>query len=737
MNKYLKPSSRIRIITLAILTLGIFSAASVRLMQFQIVEGKQHYEEAVTKTTSTYQVQASRGDIVDRYGRILATSEVAFNVVFDWSFVNRKQLNQTIHQLIDLFKQSGVAWVNELPIDYNGGNYLFQSGKESQIDKMKKKIVIGLYADEQNCIDRMMERYEINDYPVVEENGTYQFDESKSKEIKEFQQQLQSTLNLSKEQTQTAQQCMEAVLANPSKFPYYTQQEAFEIAVVRYTMENREFSVNNRYTFAENISEDTIVNIKEHGYLFPGVDVVQETSRVYKNEDVASHLLGFVGPIYAEEYAELKKRGYQLNDIVGKSGVESLMENELRGENGEVKITQNAQGDIISTQTTVEAIAGNTVRLTIDYEFQKRIQQIVTDFMVNGNYQKTMHDSPGAAVVVLDNKSGEVLACVSYPNYSMEQFKNDYASLSEDPLKPMYNRALYGLYAPGSSFKPIVGTAAIMEGLENRNSTIYCSNPYREFGETYQPRCLQDHHSGSTNILEALHWSCNIYFYDTGRRMGIDKINEYATQMGLGVDTGIEIGSAKGRVASRELSEQLDGVWNPGSVAQASIGQNYTQITPISMACEAMTIANKGVRYQTRLIDAVLDYEGNILTEKESSVANEGFVISDEAYEAVKDGMILAGQKISGASSLRSLPYQVAVKTGTPQTVSASRTNNDFVAFTINGEDSISVSCMIEGAGSGASGLLRAILDAYDECKNLGIVESNPQYPQDFDEILS
>ncbi|MGI5959963.1 MAG: peptidoglycan D,D-transpeptidase FtsI family protein [Massiliimalia sp.] len=744
MSKTVKSSSRVRIIVLASTTLAIFAAASVRLMQFQIVEGEEYYQEAVTKTTSTYSVQASRGDIVDRYGRVLATSEVAFNVVFDWSFVDKQELNQTIYQLIKLFREENVAWVNELPIDYNGGNYAFQAGRDDDVDSMKKKIDVQLYATVDNCISQMKSRYGINDYPIEEKDGKYVFSEGQDKKVKELQKNLQDTLSVSSEETQTAEQCWELIQQNPDEFPVYSEQDAFDIMAVRYSMEKREFSYNNRYTFAENISEDMIINIKEHGYLFPGVDVAQETTRVYKNGDVASHLLGFVGPIYAEEYAELKADGYQLNDIVGKSGVESLMEKELRGENGTVRITQNAQGDVISTQTDVEAKAGNTVQLTIDYEFQKRVQEILTDFMVNGNYTKTPMPEgtkPGASVVALDCNTGEVLAAVSYPNYSIDQMKNDYSTLATDEAKPMYNRALYGTYAPGSSFKPVVGTAALMEGLETPTSLIDCTGTYRYWADRgdpdFLPKCLRDHHSGPINIMTALQWSCNIYFYDTGRRLGIDTIHEYATQMGLGVDTGIEIGSSKGQVASKELTEKLGGQWEEGDIVQAAIGQNNTMVTPISMACEAMTIANKGVRYETHIIKGVQDYQGNVLSTKEPVVANEGFTIDDSTYGAIKQGMILAGAKITGVNNVTDLPYEVAVKTGTPQTLSLSQTNNDFIAFTVNGDRSIALSCMIEGAGNGASGLIRAILEAYDECCELGEAETSPQYPQSLDDILS
>lgn len=726
-KKYTHHSPRVRIIGLAFFILFLCGAAGIRLMQFQVVKGADLYEEAMTTTISTYTVQASRGDITDRYGRKLATSEIGYNVVFDWAFVDRTELNKTIHTMIEIFKNENVQWVNELPILYNGGNYVIESGKEDEADAMKKLIKVQLYASEKDCVDRMMSRYEINDYPILEKEGKYKFDEDREDDVEDLKDELKLPSNA------TAEECMEKIKANPDEFPIYSQEDAFEIAAVRYTMEKMEFSFSNRYTFAENIPIDLVMKIKEMSYLFDGVDIEEKATRVYKNEDVASHILGDVGLI--QDYSKYKDKGYPMNAIVGNSGIEETMEDVLRGEDGQVRLTQNAKGDVISTDVVKEAVAGDTVQLTIDYEFQKRLQKIIGDFIESGSYTPSTRPAQGGSIVVLDVKSGEVLGAATYPNYSIDQLKNDYHTLEENPLRPMYNRALYGTYRPGSSFKPVVGVAALSEGvLSSGTETVYCGRVYQHWDQ-FKPICQGSH--GNINVMNALRVSCNIFFYEMGVRLGIDKVHEYGEKMGLEGKTGIEIGEATSRVASKERTEELGGIWYEGDIAQASIGQNNTSVTPIAMACEAMAIANKGTVYETHVIDAVLDYEGNLKKEIQPKVRSS-FDMPDSVYDPIKTGMIYAGQRITGQYSLSGLGYEVAVKTGTPQTDSTGkRMNNDFIAFTINGEDSIAISCMIEDVGSGASTLIRQIIDAYEECKELGKMETTPQYPQNLSEILS
>ena len=734
MGKYIVPSSRVRIIALAIVIMLLYAGASLRMMQFQIVQGDDFLTQVQTNTTSSYDIQAARGDITDRYGRVLATTKAGYNVVLDWGFVDREHLNELIYKMIKLFREEGVEWVNECPIEYSGGNYVFQEEKESEITQMRQSVLrLGNYATAENCVDKMLTRYDINNYPIYEQDGEYVF--SSDEDRKEDIQELKESLGLSADAT--AAECMEKMLENPDEYPIYSEQDAFDIAAVRYSMERKEFSSNNRYTFAEDISSELVVKVKELGYVWKGVTVEEIPTRVYLNEDIASHLIGYVGPIYAEEYDELKEQGYQMNDTIGKAGIEQTMEDVLKGTDGRVEVLQNESGEIIETNVLEEAVAGNTVRLTIDSVLQKKVQDIMEDFMNTYNSSSRTYPCKGGAIVIVDVKTGELLACASCPNYTIEEFKTDYASLLEDSREPLFNKAVQGLYRPGSSFKPIVATGGLMEGLITRDTLITCSNPYMYFAPSYTPSCLQMSHSGPINVLTALRYSCNIFFYDTGRRLGSEKLTYYANQMGMGVDTGLELSQPTGQIGSEALADELqeDGVgegWNPGDILQVSIGQGLTLVTPLSMASEAMTIANKGTRYETHLVDSVWDYEGNLIEETQPVVANEGFTIPNEAAETVKDGMVEVSQTIR---NLRNSGYSVAMKTGSPQTSSVERINSDFIGFYPAEDPEIAISCIMVDA-DGSSSMMVEILQAYEEAKQQAQQETTQQYPQELDDIL-
>lgn len=735
MGKYIVPSSRARIIALAIVIMLLYAGASLRMMQFQIVQGDDFLTQVKTKTTSSYDVQASRGDITDRYGRVLATTKAGYNVVLDWGFVDLENLNQLIYKMIKLFREEGIEWVNECPIEYSGGTYTFVDEKETEIDRMRQQVLrLGNYATAENCVDKMLTRYDINNYPIYEKDGEYVFssDEDREEDIKE----LKESLGLSSDAT--AAECMEKMLENPDEYPIYSQQDAFDIATVRYSMERKEFSANNRYTFAEDISSELVVKVKELGYVWKGVTVEEIPTRVYLNDDIASHIIGYVGPIYAEEYEELKKQGYQMNDTIGKDGIEKAMEDVLKGKDGKIEVLQNESGEIIETNVLEEAVAGNTVRLTIDSVLQKKVQDIMENFMNEYNAKNPKYPCKGGAIVITDVKTGELLACASCPNYTIEEFKTDYESLVEDSKQPLFNKAVQGLYRPGSSFKPIVATGGLMEGLITRTSTVNCSNPYMYFAPSYTPSCLQLSHSGPTNVITALKYSCNIFFYDTGRRLGSEKITYYANQMGMGVTTGLELNQPSGQIGSEALANELqeegqgDG-WRPGDIIQTSIGQGLTLVTPLSMVSEAMTIANKGTRYETHLVDSIWDYEGNLIEETQPVVANEGFTIPDDAAETVKDGMIEVSQTIV---NLRSSGYSVAMKTGSPQTNSAGdRINSDFIGFYPANDPEIAISCLMVDA-DGSSKMMVEILKAYEDAKAQAEQETTQQYPQEFDDIM-
>ena len=357
---------------------------------------------------------------------------------------------------------------------------------------------------------------------------------------------------------------------------------------------------------------------------------------------------------------------------------------------------------------------------TIDYNFQKELMQILSDFIDHFNKTNKQNKQVTAASIVVMDKTGGLLACISYPYYDIGDYLTKYNELATRPDKPLNNWALNGLYRPGSTFKPVVAAGALTEGIITPSSTVFCDGAYHYWpGWQPPPSCLQvGHHHVSLDLRSALKWSCNVYFYDTGRRLGIEKMDEYAQKFGLGVETGLEISNSKGR-----LTKKTDEDWQEGNVIQAAIGQMNTQVTPLQMALEAQTLANHGTRYNAHLIKGILSNDGKTVLDLKAPTVASSFDLSDEAFSAITDGMIMAGETIGRPNQLTDFGYQVAVKTGTPQTT-VTKTNNGFISFAPVDDPEVIISCMIEG-GSNSNQLIRRILLAYQKYKNGPPAESD------------
>ena len=402
-----------------------------------------------------------------------------------------------------------------------------------------------------------------------------------------------------------------------------------------------------------------------------------------------------------------------MNDVIGISGLESAYEEQLRGQDGVETITRDSDGVIIDTSITTEPQPGKTVMLTVNSEFQKavdealarNVQQIADTYGV---------DASAGAVVVIDVKNGGILACSNYPSYDQNLYSTQYSTYSADPGLPLYNRALQGLYTPGSTYKPSVAVAALLSGIIDRNSTVYCNGVYNYFSD-YHPRCTRHGHSGDIDVVTAIKWSCNIFFYDVGRRTTSDVYDDYAHRLGLGTPTGVEVSESTGRLTTKE-----DANYTASLEVQAAIGQGNTVVTPVQLATYAATIANKGVRYRTHFVKALLDTNtGEVLEETAPEVVE---IIPDEvgAFDIVEEGMVGAAQTVAG---LANYPYTIACKTGTPQRseyrlVNGRRqyyTNSTIIAYGPVEDPQIAVGIVVEygGGGSRTGELVADIFNAY------------------------
>jgi penicillin-binding protein 2 len=668
-----KISEKLRAFLFVILTVGLLSLGVVRLMKIQVVDGAEYADEALSTRSALQIISSPRGEIRDRNGLLLVGNKVGYNVILEKAFFpadsDKAEQNRVIAETVAVLYEHDAPWLDTLPITTTRP-YEFLSDRESDIAKLRKNINVQPYATASDCIDACIKLFEIADT--------------------------------------------------------YTLSEQRTLAGIRYEMILRSFSIENTYTFAEDIPLEAVASLKEKSYRLPGTDVIAQAIRYVGIGDAAPHLIGTIGAITSEEYDAHREDGYALNDSIGKSGIELAMEDELRGVKG-VRTFEMYRNEVVSDTITTDAVPGHSVKLTFDVDYQRKIQQILKndiDWLTNQTSDKKKGEkATGGAIVVLDASgadAGAVLAAATYPTYDLADYKTDYAALGSDPTLPLYNRATSGLYRPGSTFKTVTATAALNEGYIDLNTTIVCSGKYTYWSD-YQPRCTTVH--GRLNVIHALEHSCNIFFYEVGRVMGIDTIDRYAALYGFGQPTGLETGGASGWVASPALFEQKKLDWQAGLVVQAAIGQSETNVTPMQLAVLAVTLANDGVRYRPHLVDSIYDYNmNNLLSKTPVEIMAAIPEQSGITFTSIKEGMELAANFAPYSYPtetdyytdylLTELPGGVAIKTGTPQMTSAEDTGSAFIGYYPADDPQIAFSGFIEH-GEWSKLMIRQIIDAY------------------------
>ena len=653
----------------------------LRLIFLQLVNGDDFKSQATNTTDYKFTVTAARGDIVDSRGERIATSVTGYNVVLNKLLMGDEDLDGMLQKIVELLCANGESWNDTLLISQPdaGGNYTFTAEEGSTRDQkalaaMKDNLGLQQYATANDVMEKLVEDYDLASYPLS----------------------WQRTLG-----------------------------------GIHYEMQLQAFSNVNNFIMAENVSEVTVATIKEHSLSLPGVEIVETSTRSYEQSTVLPHVLGRVGKITAEKWKvtdengqttyPLREKGYNMNDIIGISGLESAYEDELRGKDGVETITRNSDGVIVDTALTTVPEPGHTVQLTIDSRFQKAVDKALAENidMINRVYNTGSMKAAAGAAVVLDVKDGSVLAASNYPSFDQNLYATQYSEYSADESLPLFNRALQGLYTPGSTFKPAVAVAALDSGLINQYSTVFCNGVYT-FYKGYSPRCTRHGHSGNIDVVTAIKWSCNIFFYDVGRRTTSDVYDAYAYKMGLGTRTGVEVNEATGRLTTKN-----DSNYTASLDIQAAIGQGNTVVTPVQLATYAGTLANRGVRYRTHFVKAILDTNtGKVLQETQPEVMD---VIEDrgDTFDLVRQGMIGVSETVSG---LKNYPVTIACKTGTPQRsetyyVGSTRkhyTNTMMVAYGPAEDAEIALGIVIEygGGGARAGNLVADIFDAYYAMKD-------------------
>lgn len=606
-----------RLIPIIALFLIICALFAVRLVSLQLVDGESFAEQSRNSVISRTVLPATRGDILDRYCRTIVSNKTAMTIGIDQSEAD--DLNHVIDKLIDIFSYCGEEYIdNAFPIT-RGEPYVYYDSfleKDSSVaafNKYLKSRKTKTDMSASDTLDSLIKYYKLSSYP---------------------------------------------------------RQRARDIIAVRYEMYVR--GSGKSFVFADDVGIETVTMVSEADDL-SCVYVSEEPVRVYSEEKFASHIIGYVGRIYAEEYEYLKSDGYSMNDYVGKEGIEKVMESYLRGKSGYKYTQSDVTGQIIGTIEDVSPVKGNDVILTLDREMQIVLEEDLEKVIYEIREQNGEDHAVSGAAVFMKINNGEILAMASWPTYNLSTYYSDYNTLSRDPGKPYVNRAISGTFAPGSTFKLVTAVAGLEEGIINKSSVYNCTGYYTYY-ESYQPSCFGYTAHGKVNVVNALKKSCNGFFFDVGRLLTIEKLTEYGKAFGFGQKTGIELsGESAGILGSKEYLASRGADWQAADTLLVAIGQSYTSATPIQLVNYIATVANGGTRYQPHIIKAVRDFEtGEIVKETEITIL-EQLDLKSTTVEAVMEGIMDAASQTGGSAYSGFKDFDlvsVAVKTGTAENAS-------------------------------------------------------------------
>lgn len=688
-NRLIDKRRIIALLALMILLLAVYLGF---LYQLQIIDGEIYYNRSKEITETKLTVTASRGNILDRYGRILIGNKECYNLKIntDKLFSNNDDPNGTILELIDMVQQYGDVYTDDLPIT---------SSPPFEYDPAMT---------------------------AIQETMLKAYFKDKAKEFKE--------MGLPEEPT--AVQLMSYMRTRYSIDNSYSAEEMRLIAGVRYSI-NVRYAINTAdYIFVEDASMKLISSILEKK--LTGIEVNRAYVRDYRTE-YAAHILGYVGLMTQEEYEKYSLYKYSTDAYVGKDGIEYAFESYLHGTDGEKYDTKNAAGTVLATVYTKEPVPGNHIYLTIDIVLQEQVERILGNCLdalirtrevermeakLRGEYNEEMKDEiTGAAAVVVNVNTGEPLAIASWPTYDVTTIIENYAQLLETPNAPLFNRALMGAYAPGSTFKPCTAIAALTEGIINTEDLVDCQGVYTRYAaEGYAPECWiwqQGYTHPEENVVTAIRDSCNYFFYTISNDLGIDKMGDIAHAFGLGVPTGVELVETTGNMSNSENHSDYTGTeWRIGDTLQAGIGQSDSIFSPLQLAEYCATVANSGTRYSASILKSIRTYDySKKLYEREPEVLST-VETADYNWAAVQEGMeqvVNSPYNESNYLNFIDCAWHVAGKTGTAQKGENITNDAIFICYGPYDNPEVAVAVVVERGGSGAGivHIARQIMDAY------------------------
>ena len=670
------------------LRIGLFLAAfgiliglyAYRLIRLQVVLPEKSQTKTVGTITYDTRVTAARGEILDRNGNVLISNRASYNLILiNYALFNSQNPNESLRRLVNLCQALDIEYTDHLPVTSE-------------------------------------KPYE---YTTAEAGDTW------NGYFRQFLKQNNWDSDVSAAQ-------LIKLMRTRFRIPNdWTDAEIRGVLGIRYELDLRNYTSLSTYTLLSDIGDTTqITELTELN--IPGMEVQASTIREY-NTTYAAHILGRTGPIFAEEWDDYKDKGYSMDARVGRDGMEKAFEEYLRGTDGILRTTVDREGNIISQKYVVEPKAGANVETTMDIKLQMTTEEVLKNYILNlrengVNDAGDGMDAEGGACVVLDIKTGAVLACASYPTFNLATFSQDYSELEKDPYTPMLNRALGQSYPPGSTYKMCTSIAALNNGVISPLTTIEDKGIY-DYYEDYQPACYLYTSSklthGVINCAQAIMVSCNYFFYEVGRLTGWRRMDETAKALGLGEPTGVELPETSGWRANPETKKALYDdpglqVFTDGDTISMAIGQSENRFTPMQMAVYTASLANRGTRYKATFLNRIIsaDYQ-DLIYQMQPTVVSR-LQISDDAYDTYTMGMrmVTSDRRGSGYKVFGDYEIPVCAKTGTAQHGTPGIDGSDhasFVCYAPADDPQIAIAIYVEkGAQGGALGnIARAIFDVY------------------------
>ena len=651
-----------------------------RLIRLQVVLPEKSETKTVGTITYDTRVTAARGEILDRNGNVLISNRASYNLILiNYALFNSPNPNESLRRLVNLCRAQDIEYADHLPVT-------LEKPYEYTTDQA---------GDTWNGYFRRFLR-----------QNNWDSDVSAAQLVK----------------------LMRTRFHIPND---WTDAEVRGVLGLRYELDLRNYTSLATYTLLSDI-EDTAQITELTELNIPGMQVQASTIREY-NTAYAAHILGRTGPIFAEEWDDYKDKGYSMDARVGRDGMEKAFEEQLHGTDGILRTTVDREGNIISQKYVVEPKAGANVESTLDIKLQMTTEEVLKDYILNlrengvneAGYGK---DAEGGACVVLDVRTGAVLACASYPTFNLATFSQDYNELAKDPYTPMLNRALGQNYPPGSTYKMCTSIAAINNGIISPLTTVEDKGIY-EYYEDYQPACSLYTSSkmthGVINCAQAIMVSCNYFFYEVGRLTGWRRMDETAKALGLGEPTGVELPETTGWRANPDTKKALYDdpglqVFTDGDTISMAIGQSENRFSPMQLAVYTSALANRGVRYKATFLSRIIsaDYQDLIYQAKPTVLSR--LTISDDAYETYTSGMRMVTSDRRGSAYKVFGNYEIPVcaKTGTAQHGGAGTDGSDnasFVCYAPADDPQIAIAIYVEKGGQGGAlgNIARSIFDVY------------------------